>query len=102
MVSVTGNVAAPVSAEAVIWPSTPTLTVATANTPVPVLPGTLTMPSLLMVAASATISGTGEVEADSSSVFSPITVPGASALAQFALISALVGSNGPVGVTENT
>src|SRR5437867_1301805 len=50
--SVTGSGTPPVSAEAVITPLAPTLTVATANTPVPVAPGTLTIPPLDSVAAS--------------------------------------------------
>ena len=51
--------ALPVSADAVMLPLAPTFTVATAKAPVPVAPGIFTMPSLVSVAAKATMSGTG-------------------------------------------
>ena len=70
----TGSVALPVSADAVIFPLAPTFTVATAKAPVPVVPGTFTMPSLVVVAAKATMSGTGVEEAESKSVFSPTLI----------------------------
>ena len=57
-------------------PAAPTFTVATAKTPDPVSPGIVTIPSLLIVALTATISGIGNVEADSSSVLTP-TITGA-------------------------
>src|SRR5262249_23473767 len=50
----TGRFAAPVSAETVIVPPAPRFTVATAKTPVPVIPGILTIPSFFRVALMAT------------------------------------------------
>ena len=70
------------SAETVIVPPAPRFTVATAKTPVPVLPGILTIPSLFSVALRATMSGTGVVEAESSKVLRPETTDAAIALAQ--------------------
>ena len=68
---VTGRLALPVSAEAVIIPPEPTFAVATANTPVPSGPGILETPSFVNVAAKATMSGTGLAEADRSKVLRP-------------------------------
>ena len=68
-----------VLADAVIVAVLPTFTVATEKAFEPLVPDKLTMPSPVGVAASATISGTGEAEADSSSVFKP-TVVGAGLL----------------------
>ena len=76
---VTGIAVCPVSAEAAIIPPAPTLTVATAKTPASAALaerattgfGTFTMPSLLSVAASATMSGTGVIDPESSSVLTP-------------------------------
>ena len=67
----TGKAALPVSADAVMLPLTPTFTVATAKAPVPVAPGIFTMPSLVSVAAKATMSGTGVADAENKSVFRP-------------------------------
>src|SRR5437867_3405846 len=50
---VTGGLAVPVSADTVMLAPAPRFTVATANMPVPVGPGMLTIPSLPRVAASA-------------------------------------------------
>src|SRR5262249_14311777 len=69
----TGRFAAPVSAEAVTVPPAPTLTVATANTPVVLSPGMSTMPSFFRVAASATMSGPAFGDAVSRNVFTPET-----------------------------
>ena len=55
-------------------PLAPTFTVATAKAPVPFVPGIFTMPSLVVVAANATMSGTGVAEAESSNVFSPVLI----------------------------
>ena len=71
---VTGNVVLPVSAEAVMVPPAPTFTVATENIPVPVVPGIFVMPSLLIVAAKATMSGVEVDEAENKSVFTPVMV----------------------------
>lgn len=67
----TGNVALPVSADAVIVPVTPRFTVATANAPIPFIPGTFTMPSFVGVAAKAIMSGTGVAVAERSNVLIP-------------------------------
>src|SRR5579864_342207 len=77
----TGRLAEPVLAVAVITPEAPTLTVATANAPVPLVPGISTIPGS-PDAASATTSGTGVVEADTSSVLRSLVCGAASALAQ--------------------
>src|SRR6516162_6771857 len=99
---VTGGDAAPVSAEAVTVPPVPTLTVATANTPVPVTPGTFTMPSLFSVAARVTMSGTGVAEADNRSVLIPDRLIADAALAQSKTTGTSVGAIGAVGVKANT
>jgi hypothetical protein len=68
----TGKAAPPVSAEAVMLPFAPTFTVAAAKDPVPFVPETLTMPLLVVVATSATMSSTSVLEAENSRVFSPV------------------------------
>ena len=78
----TGNDALPVSADAVIVPVAPTFTVATAKAPVLLVPRILTMPSLLRVAAQATMSETGVADAESRSVFSPTLMGAGSRFAQ--------------------
>src|SRR5262249_47520855 len=63
-----GRVTLPVSAEATIGLPEPTFTVATARTPVPkviAVVGMLMIPSLFIVAARATMSGVGVVDAES-------------------------------------
>src|SRR5206468_4760416 len=62
--AIAGSTAVPVSADTVIKPAAPTFAVATANTPVRPGPGLETMPVLPIVAARATMSGTGPAEAD--------------------------------------
>ena len=79
---VTGSVAPPVSTEAVICPLASTLTIATANTPFPEAPARFTIPVFPTVAASATMSGLGVVEADSKSVLRPDTTDAEAAFAQ--------------------
>src|SRR5206468_3599000 len=76
--SVTGRGTPPVSAVTVMVPETPTLDVATAKAPLPVGPGTATIPVFPIVADCAMTSGTGAVEVTSSSVLTP-GVTGASA-----------------------
>src|SRR4029434_10422233 len=98
----TGSVALPVSADAVIFPLAPTFTVATANAPVPVVPGTFTMPSLVVVAAKATMSGTGVEDPESSNVFSPTLIGAGSLFAQSKLNCTSVGAIGAVGVMAKT
>ena len=78
----TGKAAIPVSADAVMLPLAPTFTVATANAPVPVVPGMLTMPSLVSVAAKATMSGTGVADAENKSVLRPTKLGAELALVQ--------------------
>src|SRR4029453_432491 len=78
----TGSVALPVSAEAVILPLAPTFTVATANAPVPFIPEIFTIPSLVVVAAKATMSGTGVDDAENKRVFSPGAISAAALLLQ--------------------
>src|SRR5215475_13150652 len=55
----TGTSTPAVSADTVMAPARPTFTVATANTPNPLSPERVTIPSLFVVAARATMSGTG-------------------------------------------
>src|SRR5262245_54424598 len=66
-----GSAVTPVSAAAVMIPLAPTFTVATAKTPVPLVPAIFTMPSLFGVAASATMSGTGVEDAERITVSRP-------------------------------
>ena len=96
----TGRIAAPVSADAMIFALAPTFTVATAKTPVPVAPGTSTMPPL--AAASATMSGTGVAEAENNSVFSPELTGAGLLFVQSKLSCTSVGGKGAVGVKAST
>ena len=98
----TGSVALPVSADAVIVPVAPTFTVATAKAPVPFGPEMFTMPSLVSVAAKATMSGTGVADAESKSVFSPMLIGAGSVFAQSKLNCTSVGAMGAVGVMAKT
>src|SRR5215469_8722311 len=98
----TGSVTTPVSAETVIVPPAPRFTVATAKTPVPVVPGILTIPSLFRVALWATISDTDPVEAESSRVLMPETTGAAVALAQKKFNGTSVGGIAAVGVKATT
>src|SRR5262249_22506654 len=75
--TVIGSATAPVSADALIWPPAPRLTVATANAPLPPTPATSTIPLPFTVAAKATTSGVGIHDAENNTVFNPIrTVAG--------------------------
>src|SRR5262245_7406773 len=78
----TGKDALPVSADAVMLALAPTLTVATEKAPVPSVPGMFAMPSLVTVAAKATMSGTGVAEAENKSVFRPMKLGAGLALLQ--------------------
>jgi hypothetical protein len=102
MVIVTGRLAAPACAAAVIVPLAPTFAVATANAPVPVVPGIFTIPSLLAVATSAMTSGTGVVDADNSNVFSPLLLAAALAFVHVKLKAMSVGMNAADGVNAST
>src|SRR5262245_62060610 len=102
MVMVMGNVALPTSADTVIMPVTPTFVVATAKAPMPVLAGTLTMPSFSSVAASAMMSGTGLEDAVRFSVFNPTTVGARSVFVQLKPNWISVGLISSVGVSEIT
>ena len=77
-----GSIAEPVSAETVIVPSVPRFIAATEKIPVPVAPGILTIPSLFRVALTATMSGTGIVEAERRRVLRPEKIGVAVALAR--------------------
>src|SRR5262245_5339560 len=55
MVMLTGSVADPVSAEAIIWPPAPTFTVATTNAPVPFAPEMFTIPGSALAAKATNI-----------------------------------------------
>src|SRR6516164_5398288 len=98
----TGSATTPVSAETVIVPPAPRFTVATAKTPVPVVPGIWTIPSFFSVALRATTSGTGAVEAESSRVLRPETTGAAIALAQKKFNGTSVAGIGAVGVKAKT
>jgi hypothetical protein len=91
-----------VFAVAVIVPLAPTFTVATANTPVPVVPGILTMPSLVGVAARATISGIGVGAAERRRVLSPEMLGAGLLFVQLKLRATSVGVMIPVGVRAKT
>src|SRR5262245_46810473 len=97
-----GNDALPVSADAVMLAFVPRFIVATAKTPVPLVPGIFTIPSLANVADSATMSGTGVSEAENSKVLSPATIETRFVFAQTNPSSRLVGAMGAVGVNERT
>ena len=98
----TGRLIPPVSAEAVMVSLAPTFTVATANTPVPVVPGIFTIPSLVKVAARATMSGIGLAEAESRSVLRPEITGAGAVFTQVKLSATSVGSNDAVGVKAKT
>lgn len=93
----TGSNALPVSADAVMFPVAPTLTVATAKAPEPFVPGMSTMPPV--AAAKATMSGTEVIDAESSKVFSPVLIGAGSLFAQSKLNCTSVGEKGAVSVT---
>jgi hypothetical protein len=94
----TGKEVLPVSADAVMVPVAPTFTVATAKAPVPFVPGMFAIPSLVSVAANATMSGTGLEEAERTSVFSPVLMGAGLLLSQSKLNCMSVGAIFPVGV----
>src|SRR5437867_627244 len=98
----TGRLAPPVSAVTVIRPLAPTLTVATANAPVPVAPGMFTIPVLPAVAPSATMSGTGVGDADKSSVFTPVMTAGGTTPLPAMANATSVGSRAATGVIATT
>lgn len=100
--TLSGKEALPVSADAVMVPFTPTFTVATAKAPVPFVPGIFTMPSLVAVAAKATISGTGVADAENKSVFKPTLTGAGLVFAQAKLNCTSVGAIGAVGVSAIT
>ena len=98
----TGKIAPPVSADMVRLPPAPIFTVATANTPVPAVPGIFTMPSPVGVLAQAIVSGVGPDEAERRKVLSPEIIGAGSVLAQWKLNCTSVGANGAVGVSART
>src|SRR5271170_6553088 len=97
-----GSVAAPVLAVAVIEAPAPTLTVATAKAFEPVVPVMCRMPSFCAVAASATTSGTGVAEPDSSKVLSPVLLGAALTPVQSKPSATVAGTNGALGVKAIT
>ena len=87
-------------ARAVMLPVMPALTVATANTPVPVLPGMSATPGV-MVAASAMMSGTGALPDASSRVFNPLVTGAGGVLAQSNAITISVAAKASRGSKKN-
>jgi hypothetical protein len=79
---VTGKLARPVSAVTVIVALAPRFTAATANTPVPSGPRMLIIPSSVVVAPTAMMSGLGASIADRSRVVTPEMVSAGAVLAQ--------------------
>jgi len=98
----TGRFTPPVSAEAVIVPPTPMFSVATEKTPVPFAPGIFTIPSVVRVAAIATISGVGVSEAENQSVLTPGLMRAGSVFVQSKVNGISLGAVGPVGVKVKT
>ncbi len=94
----TGRFTPPVSAEAVIVPPMPRFSVATEKTPVPLAPGIFTIPSLVKVAATATISGVGVSEAENKSVLTPGLMRAGSVFVQSKVNCISLGAIGSVGV----
>src|SRR2546427_1445902 len=99
---VSGSGTPPVSGDAVTVPLAPTLTVATANTPVPVAPATFTTPLFVSVAARATMSGIGVAEAEKRNVLMPRRFAAGAVFAQSKTRGTFVGAIGAVGVKANT
>lgn len=98
-----GKDASPVSTEAVMIPVVPTLTVATANTAVSLVPGTFAMPgSGGSVADKATMSGTGPNEAENSNVFRPVLMGAGFVFEQSKLNRTSVGEIGELGLKVKT
>jgi hypothetical protein len=97
-----GTFAPPVSAVIVIAPLLPTLDVATAKTPTREFGSRVATPSCVIVAASAIMSGTGVVDADSKSVLMPVITVAGGVLAHAKLSCTSVGTNAAVGVKANT
>src|SRR5512144_426886 len=100
MLSDSGRLPAPVSALTVIGLVAPRLVVATEKAPAPL--DTLTIPSLLIVAASAMMSGAGPAEAVSSSVLTPLIVGADPRLAHWKLKATSVVPNEAPGVNAIT
>jgi hypothetical protein len=90
-----------VSVEAVIIAPAPTFTVATAKDPMPVGPGMSTIPGSPL-ATSATMSGTGVTEADSSRVLTPTIVAACTVLVPVKVKGTSVGAKALVGVMAST
>src|SRR5262245_33529070 len=80
----------------------PTLAVATEKMPVPVAPGTSTVPLFPIVAATAITSGTGIADDDRRSVVRPGVSIAGPAFEQANRRSTSVGANAASGVTANT
>ena len=91
-----------VDAVALTRPAALRFTVATAKNPVPVVPGMFTIPSPSSVAARATMSGVGVVDADSRSVSRPLTTGAPEALAHRNVMGTSMGANDIVGLKIKT
>src|SRR5262245_56523784 len=102
MKSNTGRFTPSVSAVTVMLLLAATLTVATANAALPFGPGMFAMPSLVGVAAKATMSGTSTDEAVRSSVLTPTNSPAGCVLEPEKLNATSVDGNGAVGVPAIT
>src|SRR5712691_622648 len=100
--TLSGSETAPVSAVTVSVSLLPTFTAATAKTPEPVLASVVTTPLLLRVAARATMSGTGVLDAESNNVLMPEMARAGSVLAQSNCNCTSVGGNVAVGVNAKT
>src|SRR5580704_1129901 len=88
----------PVLATTVICAVLPIFTAATEKTPIPDRPGGKSTYPGSLLDASATISGTGVVEPDISSVLTPEITGAGDALAQAKLNATSVGAKAAVGV----
>jgi len=95
----TGNAADPVSAEAIILPRAPRFATVTANIP---FFARFKMPSFVEVAAKATASGIGVVEAERCRVLTPTLLGAGLAFVQSKLRATSVGAIAVVGVKAKT
>src|SRR5262245_21143508 len=80
----------------------PTFTVATAKAPLPFVPGIFIMPSMLVVAAKTTMSGTEVFEAEKSKVLSPGIIEAGLLFVQSKSNCTSVGGMGALGVSAKT
>jgi len=102
IVSATGSATMPVSTEAVMKPPAPTFTAATEKAPTPVTPGMLTIPSVVSVPTSATMSGTGLDDPESWNVLTPTYTGAGSVFVQSNCNTTACGGMTAVGVKAKT